>query len=95
MGKGTWGFSTLLMPSLGLGCKFFLSSSISSSFSPPPLSLHWDNMYADVGRILFAVVYWYIWTVFLPRWGGYSLEEEVEVLDDGTSITKLVRAYKI
>lgn len=45
-------------------------------------------------RILFAVIYWYIWTVLLPRWGGYSLEEAVEVLDDGTSITQLVRVYK-
>jgi hypothetical protein len=44
-------------------------------------------------RILFAVVYWYAWTVLLPRWGGYKLEEFVEVLDDGTSITKLERDY--
>jgi hypothetical protein len=30
---------------------------------------------------------------FLPRLGGYGLEEEVNVLDDGTSIMKLVPSY--
>lgn len=51
---------------------------------------------ADVlGSYLFGVLYWYVWTVLLPRRGGYSLEEEAEVLDDGTSVTKLVRAYKL
>jgi hypothetical protein len=37
-----------------------------------------------------GVLYWYVWTILLPRWRGYRLEEEVEVLKDGTSITKLV-----
>ncbi|EAW21048.1 putative methionine permease [Aspergillus fischeri NRRL 181] len=46
-----------------------------------------------VGILLFGVVYWYVWTVLLPRWGGYRLEEEVNVLNDGTSITKLVPSY--
>ncbi|KAL1969924.1 hypothetical protein VTN77DRAFT_7433 [Rasamsonia byssochlamydoides] len=48
--------------------------------------------YAIVGVaiVLFGVLYWYVWTILLPRWGGYTLEEEVEVLDDGTSITKLI-----
>ena len=45
-------------------------------------------------RILFGVLYWYIWTVLLPRRGGYTLEETVETLDDGTNVTKLVRSYK-
>lgn len=48
---------------------------------------------ADRYSLLFGVIYWYIWTVLLPRWGGYRLEEEVDVLDDGTSITKLVPSY--
>lgn len=43
--------------------------------------------------IIFGILYWYIWTVLLPRWGGYKLEEEDEVLDDGTKITKLSRSY--
>ncbi|RAK99606.1 putative methionine permease [Aspergillus ibericus CBS 121593] len=49
--------------------------------------------YAIVGMgvIIFGVLYWYVWTVLLPRWGGYHLEEEDEVLDDGIKITKLVR----
>jgi hypothetical protein len=48
---------------------------------------------ADAYSLLFGVVYWYVWTVLLPLWGGYRLEEEVNVLDDGTSITKLVPSY--
>jgi hypothetical protein len=40
--------------------------------------------------MLFGVLYWYIWTLALPRWRGERIEEEVEVLEDGTSITKLV-----
>jgi hypothetical protein len=48
---------------------------------------------ADRYSLLFGVIYWYVWTVLLPRWGGYRLEEEVDVLDDGTSITKLVPSY--
>lgn len=52
-----------------------------------------EDLANELSRILFAVVYWYVWTVLLPRWGGYSLEESVEVLDDGTSITKLERDY--
>ncbi|KAF2495407.1 putative methionine permease [Lophium mytilinum] len=43
-----------------------------------------------IGILVFAVLYWYIWTVALPRWRGYTLEEKVEILPDGTSITKLV-----
>jgi hypothetical protein len=47
----------------------------------------------DKRRILFGVVYWYIWTVALPQTGGYRLEEEKEILADGTSVIKLVRDY--
>ncbi|KAJ5105810.1 methionine permease [Penicillium alfredii] len=69
-------------------------------FIPPP---NWKGdvnfFYAayaivGVGVIVFAIIYWYVWTVVLPRWGGYRLEEEVETLDDGTSITKLIRSYR-
>ena len=42
------------------------------------------------GRIVFGLLYWYVWTVAIPKWKGYKLEERVEVLDDGTSVTKLV-----
>ncbi|OCL05476.1 putative methionine permease [Glonium stellatum] len=47
---------------------------------------HWLTF----SSIIFGVLYWYIWTVAIPRWRRYTLEEEVEVLSDGTSITKLV-----
>ena len=40
--------------------------------------------------MILAALYWYVWTVLIPRWLGYTLEEETEVLDDGTTITKLV-----
>lgn len=44
--------------------------------------------------MLAAVVYWYVWTRVVPHLRGYSLEEETEVLDDGTSVTKLVHIYR-
>ncbi|EED20895.1 methionine permease, putative [Talaromyces stipitatus ATCC 10500] len=74
---------------------------LAAPFFPPP---DWkgdvDFFYATyaivgVGIILFGVGYWYIWTVLLPRLGNYTLEEETEVLDDGTSITKLVHKSKM
>jgi hypothetical protein len=37
------------------------------------------------------VAYWFVWTVALPRYRGYRLEEETDILGDGTTITKLVR----
>jgi hypothetical protein len=53
--------------------------------------IHWNI--TNKCSLLFGVLYWYIWTVLLPRWGHYKLEEEKEILADGTSITKLVRVY--
>jgi hypothetical protein len=41
--------------------------------------------------LLFAVAYWYLYFVAMPRWYGYRIEEEVDVLEDGTSITKLAK----
>ena len=38
-----------------------------------------------------GVVYWYIWTVLIPRLRGYHLEEDTDILEDGTSVTKLVK----
>ncbi|GIK01907.1 hypothetical protein Aspvir_005948 [Aspergillus viridinutans] len=64
---------------------------LAAPFIPPPDGKgDVDFFYATyavvgVGIVLFGVIYWYIWTVLLPRWGGYRLEEEVDVLDDGTS----------
>ena len=42
-------------------------------------------------RIIGSVIYWYLWTVLIPRLRGYQLEEEADVLQDGTSVTKLVK----
>ena len=42
-------------------------------------------------RLIFGVIYWYLWTVLVPRLRGYHLEEKADVLQDGTSITKLVK----
>ncbi|MCJ1462619.1 hypothetical protein MMC07_001221 [Pseudocyphellaria aurata] len=56
----------------------------------------WYATYAVVGTgiFVFAVVYWYLWTVAVPRWRGYRLEEEFDVLEDGTSVTKLVKVKR-
>ncbi|OQD70222.1 hypothetical protein PENDEC_c025G02901 [Penicillium decumbens] len=71
---------------------------LAAPFIPPP---NWQGdvqffyaTYAIVGLgvIAFAVIYWYVWTVLLPRWGGYKLVETVDTLDDGTGVTKLARS---
>jgi hypothetical protein len=45
---------------------------------------------SDVSRLLFAVLIWYLAFVAVPRWRAYRVEEEVEVLSDGTSISRLI-----
>ncbi|PYH49363.1 putative methionine permease [Aspergillus saccharolyticus JOP 1030-1] len=52
--------------------------------------------YAIVGTgvIVFGVLYWYVWTVLLPRWGGYQLEEEKTVAEDGAIHRRLIRVYE-
>ncbi|KAL7938624.1 amino acid permease domain-containing protein [Trichoderma chlorosporum] len=72
---------------------------LAAPFFPPkekPSGGLWYATYAVVGMstIVAGVVYWYIWTILLPKWGGYKLEEKSEVLDDGTSITRLVHSYE-
>ena len=42
-------------------------------------------------RIIGGVIYWYLWTVLIPRLRGYHLEEEADVLQDETSVTRLVK----
>ena len=44
-----------------------------------------------VRRLVCGVIYWYLWTVLIPRLRGYRLEEEGDMLQDGTSVTKLVQ----
>lgn len=53
----------------------------------------WYATYAvvGVGIIVFGVGWWAFVFLGLPKWGGYRIEEEVEVLGDGTSVTRLVK----
>ncbi|KAF2462096.1 amino acid/polyamine transporter I [Lineolata rhizophorae] len=44
-----------------------------------------------IGVMVSGFVYWCVWFRWLPKRRGYQIEETVEVLEDGTSITKLVR----
>ncbi|KAM0265585.1 hypothetical protein ACHAQJ_000017 [Trichoderma viride] len=72
---------------------------LAAPFFPPkgkPSGGLWYATYAVVGMstIVIGILYWYVWTVLLPKWGGYTLEEETEVLDDGTSITRLVHKHE-
>ncbi|QDS69552.1 hypothetical protein FKW77_007840 [Venturia effusa] len=72
---------------------------LAAPFIPPPASKRHGIFYATyaiVGSSVTAlgIIYWYVWTVAVPRWRGYRLEETVEVLDDGTSITKLVHVHE-
>lgn len=48
-----------------------------------------------MSRLVCGVIYWYLWTVLIPRLRGYSLEEEGAVLPDGTTITQLVKVKKV
>ena len=44
-----------------------------------------------VRRLVCGVIYWFLWTVLIPHLRGYRLEEEANMLKDGTSVTKLVK----
>jgi hypothetical protein len=49
------------------------------------------DLSADLcNRLLVGAVYWYVWSILLPKWYGYRLENHTEVLKDGTSVTKIV-----
>ncbi|KAF2815511.1 amino acid transporter [Mytilinidion resinicola] len=83
------------LPAVG----FQIAHSISVIFAPfiPREGLNWRQhlsavSYAFVGTaiLLFGVLYWYVWTVWLPRRNGCTLEETVATLDDGTTVTQLV-----
>lgn len=37
------------------------------------------------------MIYWYFFSIFMPKKLGYKLVEETTVLEDGTRITKLVK----
>ncbi|OHW96965.1 methionine permease, partial [Colletotrichum incanum] len=67
---------------------------LAAPFFPPdnkPKNGMFYATYAIVGASILAggVIYWYMWTVLIPKMRGYKIEEREEVLKDGTSITKL------
>ncbi|RYP66507.1 hypothetical protein DL769_006018 [Monosporascus sp. CRB-8-3] len=69
---------------------------LAAPFFPPSESQPGGLFYATygivgVGILLFGFLYWLVWTVLLPRLGNYRLEEQEEVLNDGTAITVLAR----
>ena len=36
-------------------------------------------------------MWWYAWIILYPRWKGFTYEDEADILDDGTVVTRLVR----
>ncbi|KAI1475181.1 amino acid permease-domain-containing protein [Daldinia eschscholtzii] len=71
-------------------------SLLAAPFFPPSHPKPGGLFYATyaivgVGILVFGVIYWLVWTIILPRLGGYRLEEKPEVLDDGTAITTQIR----
>ena len=37
--------------------------------------------------------YYYVWIVLIPKLGGYEIVEEVEELEGGAKLARLVRKY--
>ncbi|RWA13871.1 hypothetical protein EKO27_g1252 [Xylaria grammica] len=76
-------------------CVALLAAPFFPPSNPNPGGL-WYATYAVVGVsiIAFGVIYWLVWTVILPRIGGYRLEPKEDVLNDGTAITVLTRVPK-
>ena len=78
------------MSSFGMELMLWLAEACEYSISWTFVD---GSFVADAGecRLIGTVIYWYLWTVLIPRWRGYRIEEEADVLEDGTSIIKLVR----
>ncbi|KAI1816812.1 methionine permease [Poronia punctata] len=76
-------------------CLALLAAPFFPPSNPDPDGM-WYATYAVVGVsvIVFGFLYWLVWTVILPRLGGYRLEEKEDILDDGTTITVLTRVSK-
>ena len=56
----------------------------------------WYATYAVVGLsvIIFGLIYWYVRIKIIPRWKGYRIEEEMGVLEDGTTFTTLIKVMQ-
>jgi len=48
---------------------------------------------AGLGILALCGAYYWVWIVFLPWLGGYTIVEEVERLEDGALTTQLKRKY--
>ncbi|CAA7268868.1 unnamed protein product [Cyclocybe aegerita] len=73
---------------------FFLSNTfllIVPFFPPQPGSRtydklpYWSHSVGGFAVSMFGVAYWYIWTIWRPRRGGYTLEREWVLQGDGVS----------
>ncbi|KAL5486068.1 hypothetical protein ACEPAI_7112 [Sanghuangporus weigelae] len=55
----------------------------------------WYATYCVVGIALLVACafYYYIWIMLIPRWGGYEIVEEIEELEGGARLARLVRKY--
>ncbi|KAF9468063.1 amino acid/polyamine transporter I [Collybia nuda] len=49
---------------------------------------------AGIAVLLCCALYYWIWIIVLPRWGGYEVVEEAEILSDGAKNIRLIRKYK-
>lgn len=58
------------------------------------LLLNIVNHLLTINSFVFGVVYWFIWTRLLPRYGRYTLKERAGILDDGTVINRFVHVPK-
>jgi amino acid transporter len=69
---------------------------VVAPFFPPEngvgdVTFTWYGTYAvvGIGILLVATGYWFLAIFLLPRLGEYKLEESLEALDDGTTVTRL------
>ena len=46
---------------------------------------------ANMRRTFGGIIYWYLFTVLIPHWRGYRLEDAEHVLDHGTSVPRLFK----
>ncbi|KAL5526562.1 hypothetical protein ACEPAF_8286 [Sanghuangporus sanghuang] len=80
----------------------YLASCIFLIVTPwiPPEKGHadvsfWYATYCVAGILILLAcgVYYYVWIVLLPRLGGYEVVEEIEELEGGARLARLVRKY--
>ncbi|KAF5244626.1 hypothetical protein FAUST_2142 [Fusarium austroamericanum] len=79
---------------VAVGLRITMSCALIVAPFFPPLDYEGDIYYATYAVfswviLVVGVLYWYVWTVGVPRWRGTRLEEQTDVLDDGTTITRL------